>query len=438
MNFSIHSKFQRSLTAQNRKRVEKLGLAVTDQLLFSGSNFIVSILLARWMSYDTYGTFSFTYSVFMLLASVHNSLLLEPYTVIGSSEHRFHLKTYAHRNAQLNLLWTAAVSGVSLVVAAAAFLAGHQMLGESLVGLSLAQGAILYFWYVRRKWYVNQKIGRYLIGTTVYLIAQLAFVWGLQQAALLTPLTAFLGVAAAALLASAAARLSSEESDVEPEPVNLRNIIKENWTYGKWVLLASVLFWLTGQGYNVLTGSLLTLSDTAGLKALQNLVNPIIQVLAAFNLVFLPWISRHHAENGLGASNKYFLLYAFFVTLAALAYWIFLVVFSAPVFDLLYRGQYKEYIYLLPILAVIPIVSALSASWALGLRVLRQTRLLFWVDSVGAVFTITFGVLLVSQYGLGGAVVGSAVSSVSRLPVLAFLWRRATRENIPQSPKEIA
>ncbi|GIX47763.1 MAG: hypothetical protein KatS3mg131_1974 [Candidatus Tectimicrobiota bacterium] len=56
----------------------KGGLAVLDQGLFSGANFLVNILLARWLPPEEYGAFAVALSVFYLLAGFHTAVLTEP------------------------------------------------------------------------------------------------------------------------------------------------------------------------------------------------------------------------------------------------------------------------------------------------------------------------------------------------------------------------
>src|SRR5581483_10624916 len=62
-------------------------LAVTDQGLMSGSNFILSVLLARWLAPEQYGAYALALSVFYFVSSVHQALLLEPMSVLGTSEY---------------------------------------------------------------------------------------------------------------------------------------------------------------------------------------------------------------------------------------------------------------------------------------------------------------------------------------------------------------
>ena len=102
------------LTPANRNRLMKLALAIADQVAFSGSNFVFSVLLGRWMLYETYGAFTYAYSILILLATFHNALLLEPFTVFGSSQYRFTLKTYTDRMARLQWYWGVVISGISL------------------------------------------------------------------------------------------------------------------------------------------------------------------------------------------------------------------------------------------------------------------------------------------------------------------------------------
>ena len=47
------------------KWLHKGGFAVLDQGLFAGSNFLASILLARWLPAAEYGAFVVAYSIFL-------------------------------------------------------------------------------------------------------------------------------------------------------------------------------------------------------------------------------------------------------------------------------------------------------------------------------------------------------------------------------------
>src|SRR5690606_25728151 len=68
--------------------------AVMDQGLFAFSNFLVNILLARWLAPESYGAFSIAFSLFLVLGTFHTALLTEPMLVFGASKYRYSFAEY--------------------------------------------------------------------------------------------------------------------------------------------------------------------------------------------------------------------------------------------------------------------------------------------------------------------------------------------------------
>src|SRR5437667_7608851 len=58
-------------------------ISILDQGFMSGSNFAVGLFFARILTPADYGSFSIVFSVFLLLAALHNALVLEPLSVVG-------------------------------------------------------------------------------------------------------------------------------------------------------------------------------------------------------------------------------------------------------------------------------------------------------------------------------------------------------------------
>ena len=75
-------------------------LAVLDQGLIAGSNFLVGVLLARWLAPEQYGAYALAFSIFLLLFQIYHSFVLEPMSVFGGSEYRDCLRGYLGQ-----LLW---------------------------------------------------------------------------------------------------------------------------------------------------------------------------------------------------------------------------------------------------------------------------------------------------------------------------------------------
>ena len=61
--------------------------AFLDQALFAGTNFLVSILLARLLNLKAYGAFSVALSVVYIAGAFHSAVLTEPLMVFASTSY---------------------------------------------------------------------------------------------------------------------------------------------------------------------------------------------------------------------------------------------------------------------------------------------------------------------------------------------------------------
>jgi hypothetical protein len=68
--------------------------AVSDQGLFSLSNFALSVLLARWLVPQDYGAFTVAFAVFLFVGTFYTALLTEPMLVFGPSRYEGRFSEY--------------------------------------------------------------------------------------------------------------------------------------------------------------------------------------------------------------------------------------------------------------------------------------------------------------------------------------------------------
>ena len=75
-------------------RLVPVAYSFADQAFAVGASFLANVMLARTQSKEEYGMFALSYSVFTFLAGLHNSAILEPYTVYGSGRYRKRFSEY--------------------------------------------------------------------------------------------------------------------------------------------------------------------------------------------------------------------------------------------------------------------------------------------------------------------------------------------------------
>ena len=132
--------------------------AVTDQGLFALSNFGVSVLLARWLTPDGYGSFAVAFSILLLIGTLQTALLTEPMLVFGPSRYTSRVSAYVGRLSSLHFTMTCSVSVVLLLglLFLAAF--GHPYgMGWTIASLAVATPAILFLWLMRRACYIDSS-----------------------------------------------------------------------------------------------------------------------------------------------------------------------------------------------------------------------------------------------------------------------------------------
>jgi O-antigen/teichoic acid export membrane protein len=413
--------------ATQKREVGRLAIALVDQGAFAGLSFLASVVLARWMPPHQYGAYSYALASFLIAAGIHNSFVVEPLNVYGPARYRAHLSSYVTTTHHAHWLLCFALSAFAALAALLFRLVGHNSaLAAALAGLSLSLGPILYFWLERRTHYMRGDVGPAAVGTAASGIGFLLGIVVLKGTGALTPLGAFCAMGLSSLMAGLL--LSRTRPNGPDAAVPLSQVVGENLHYGRWLVAAMLLYWLTTSAYQIITANVLGLAEAGALRALQNLASPMTQVTTAMGLVFLPWLSTRHAEHGLAALLTGVWTFTLVNGVLALVYLAAMWLLSEQLFLLLYGSNYASFAWLAPYYCALPIIPALTTSWLIGLRAVDRTSEVLKVDVPGALLTVTGGAWLVRQWGLPGAVLGSFVSACGRLLVLPLVCQRAFRE----------
>src|SRR6185503_20291957 len=89
----------------------KVFTSIVDQATSSTTNFVMNVLLARWLAPSDYGSFSVSWSFCLVFAALHNAIILEPMSVVGPAEYGTGLYGYLRSVRKLNV-WVALALGM--------------------------------------------------------------------------------------------------------------------------------------------------------------------------------------------------------------------------------------------------------------------------------------------------------------------------------------
>jgi len=393
--------------------------AVVDQALFAGTNFLVNILLARWLEPAAYGAFATAYAVFLLLGTLHTALWTEPMLVYGSSRYREAFGAY--QAVLLRYHWRLAlvVFAVFGILGLGLGVVGQRELALSFLGLSLAAPVVLYMWLVRRGAYVLLDPRLAALGGGVYLLLYLALATFLMKVGSLNNLTALLAMALGAWMAAEAIRLRLAvglQGGVDPSA-----IWQTHWSYGRWVVLAGIFSWVPGSVPLFALSLKHDLEATAQFKVLQDLLMPAFHVLAALNQLLVPLMARVSSKSERMRNLRVFL--AIFLLLS-MAYWALLATQGLRIVTWLYGEKYAHLAPWLPLMGFLPVIGAVVFVMGGFFRALGLPKVVTFAYGVGALFSLFIGSVMVWVGGIEGGVFSSLLVQLLMALVFALYYKR--------------
>lgn len=399
----------------------KGGLAVLDNGLISGSNFLLQILLARWLAPDEYGAYALSFSLFILVGFVYQALLLEPLSVFAGSTYRNNLRGYLKKAVAIH--WTISIPTALLIAGGAVVskVIGHSIvLPVALGGMAIATPFLCIHAMARRSFYLKLSPGPAAFGAAFYFAMVAAGVFLFYRFHWLSSFTAFLIMAGAALVSASVMllQLNSALDRATGEP-RLGQIWHQHWEYGSWALATCVVGWIPNYVYIPLISTFSGMAAAGNLRALMNLAAPVLQTYAALSMLFLPYAARVSDEDPEGATKLTRRLALLFVG-GAVVYWGVLIPFRQPVFEFLYAGKYLNSAYLIPLFAVETIVWSASLGPAIVLRGMKSPRSLFIANGAASAVALVVGIPATKMFGLEG-VIWSMILANALYVVAAFI-----------------
>lgn len=407
--------------------VGKGSLAITDQGLFAGSNFLLNVLLARWLEPAEYGAFALAFSIFMILRIFHSGVFTEPMMVFGPGKYRERFNEY------LGILLRghfALMLPVVALLAGAAFMFGwlySPTVEQPFLALAIAGPFIILLAPLRRAFYVWLNPGWSALGGGVYLLILLASVVGLHVAGRLTPAMAFLAMGATSLIVCVLFLVLLRPT-LATDSSTIQAVATDHWRYGKWAAAAAVPDWVVNNIYFLVLPAWGGLAEAGALKALLNLAMPAVQSFGALGVLLLPTLVRNRDFGGTRAMNRTMKLSLGLFLLGSTCYLAVLWGFRLQIFHLLYAGKYAAFAsWPLLLAGLLPLAQSLTIVVAGALRALEQPDLVFWSFVGGSAAALVFGVQLARNFGVGGALVGLVVSYVLNGVLLFILYKRCLR-----------
>lgn len=393
---------------------------MADQGLFAVANFVLNVLLARWLTPQDYGAFTIAFAVFLLIGTVHTALLAEPMLVFGPGKYKGRLYEYLGILLYGHLGF-AFLSSLLLLLASLGFaLSGSSEISAVLLALVLVAPFIFLLWLMRRACYAVFKPHLAAWGGAIYMVLMMVGVYALYRLEWLSAPSALgvMGLSSTVVSLWLVLRLKVKRPALKGDEL-VGEAFRSHWSYGRWSVAYQALAWVPANVYFLILPVVGGLEDTASLKALLNLLMPILHANMALSILLLP--SLVQARGSVRFSSIVRSALVLFVSGSAL-YWLFLIFFHGTLITWLYGGRYAQDAELLWFLGLAPISAGVAAVLGMALRARERPDQVFYSYVFSSIVALTLGLGATLVWGTVGAAVGLLLSSMATAVAMAWLY----------------
>jgi O-antigen/teichoic acid export membrane protein len=409
---------------RRRRRWVAKGLwAVTDQGLFALTNFMVSALLARWLTQSSYGAFAVALSVLLLMGTIHGALLTEPMLILGPSRYQDGTATYIRRLTLLHVVLTSGMSVILLLVVLTLNVVQRQFgTATTLIAAALAAPAVLFLWLMRRACYMESRPRLAATAGLAYAVVVPASMLLFAKTGFLTAASGLMALGISSFLVAWWLKLRlTHSSSARTTIISSKSVVHAHWTYGRWALGSALFSWVPANAV-VLALPLWHSLDNAGtLRVATTLILPIQHLQAALALLILPTLVRTRFTGQL--RSRATLVRVLFVS-SSFVYAPLVLTFGTEFAQLFFGTQYQLHGMTLWLLAAIPLATAVSAVSGAILRVLERPDQVLWTYVAATTVTCLVGLPLVYHFSVDGALASMLLSTVTTAILATYAGRR--------------
>lgn len=395
-------------------------LAILDQGLWSGGNFVVSLVLARELGVGQFGLFTAAYTVLMLFAALHSALVSEPMMVLGAKKGASGSQRYVATVMGYGFVAAAAPAALAAVLGVFFLVRMSNGTGTLLVVFGLSAPFIMMGWVARRACYVTGAYGLAAAATTVHSAVVVGVTVAILASGAMSASMAVIPYAVAGASIAAVISIGLRLRYESLTPRTIRGIHAEHWRFGQWSVSAAALAWLASQSYFVFIPLVLSHAANGAVRALGLLILPAMQSFSALGLVLVPRLSRATNDGTFASSLRGAL--TVFVT-AGLLYAAVLVAFPSQIIQVVLGGAYADYVQVAQAYALLPAISGVATVLSSGLRAGHWPKDVLLGALASAATTATIGLWATNQFGALGAVGGMVIAAFVAMVTQAFRLR---------------
>lgn len=417
-------------------RFAQLNLALIDQALVSGVNFLTGILLARYLGIKEFGVFSLAWMAVLLANSFQTAFINNPMMSVGPKLAKEEEAVY---------FGSILLQQLAFLLATFALLTTAIMASEYFFPLWEAKALALPLAcavltsqthdFFRRYFYTRGKAPIVLRNDLVCYGGRMAFLIFLFYTGMAST-SNVIWVLSISFLAGSLIGFLQMETTQWPSLAAFKSHCLRHWGLSKWLVASASLKWLSGNLFVIVAGATLGATAAGALKAAQSIMGVAHILFYGLENIAIVKASRALGKDGIRAMKAYLGKLSFLVVLPTVFFAIVVSVAPELLLTTLFGSEYGPYYWVLRGYALAYVIMAMNLPLSIGLKSLEQTHPVFISFVLAMLFSAIASGPFVGRFGLSGAVSGVVLVVAIRFIVLFFGFSSAARTYRPLKTDE--
>lgn len=205
---------------------------------------------------------------------------------------------------------------------------------------------------------------------------------------------------------------------------SIAKLMNQNWRFGRWLLLESGIFILSGQIFVYLTAWLLTLEDVAALGAVQLLINTLNVPISGIVHYLQPRL-REELHSAGWAAWKYLLIFSgIFMVVCCTLLVLIISYFSEYLLESIFKAEYIHHAYLVPVLGTAMVMVAMTSIASITFRSVELPAIGLKAKAFAASVSCVLAIPLITHFGVLGAAFGICMNQAIQLFVYVLYMKK--------------
>ena len=403
-------------------------LALLDQLVVGGANFVTILLLGRLAGPHALGVYALVMTVFYLLLAVQEALITTPYTIFGARLSGIRHRQYSGSALCQSAGWSACVASIlALIASYFGFVSNDSELARVVGVFSIVAPLWLLREFGRRYLFARMQLTKVVAMSVTGASAQLTTLCLFAYTDRLSPATALCAMGVGSGAAGIGWLWLSRRS-FQLNHARLSYFVRKNWVLGRWVLAS--------QGTSVIAANMMpwlivlwlgpaATGIFAACDAILRFANPII---IALTNVLTPRVAIGFKHGGEAELRRIIRKATILLGLFLFAFCLFLAIAGELVLQQSFGDDYAGYWATLLVLAINQLVAKLALAPGRALLVLERANIILRAEAAGFATSLAAATMLIPLYGVLGAAFSLLAGSLAITVVTVGVYLAVMRD----------